>query len=106
MTDRQTDGQTDARGKTICLPTLSGVDIITSHNTIIQVSFVCLFLFVCPHTPSRCLGAYLHRTWWDPVVSLGDLILKGQCHLGHRSNFCFSEVVGFDLDKSWRVYGF
>ena len=28
MTDRQTDRQTDARGKTICLPTLSGGDII------------------------------------------------------------------------------
>ena len=27
MTDRQTDRQTDARGKTICLPTLSGGDI-------------------------------------------------------------------------------
>ena len=26
--DRQTDGQTDARGKTICLPTLKGGDII------------------------------------------------------------------------------
>ena len=25
--DRQTDGRTDARGKTICLPTLSGGDI-------------------------------------------------------------------------------
>ena len=24
QTDRQTDGRTDARGKTICLPTLSG----------------------------------------------------------------------------------
>ena len=24
VTDRQTDGQTDARGKTICLPTLKG----------------------------------------------------------------------------------
>ena len=35
MTDRWTDGgtdrQTDARGKTICLPTLSGGDIITKH---------------------------------------------------------------------------
>ena len=28
VTDRQTDGQTDARGKTICLPTLTGGDII------------------------------------------------------------------------------
>ena len=28
VTDRQTDGQTDARGKTICLPTLKGGDII------------------------------------------------------------------------------
>ena len=28
MTDRQTDGRTDARGKTICLPTLSGGDIM------------------------------------------------------------------------------
>ena len=27
MTDRQTGGQTDARGKTICLPTLKGGDI-------------------------------------------------------------------------------
>ena len=27
--DKQTDGQTDARGKTICLPTLKGEDIIT-----------------------------------------------------------------------------
>ena len=26
--DRQTDGQTDAQGKTICLPTLKGGDII------------------------------------------------------------------------------
>ena len=31
MTDRQTDRQTDARGKTICLPTLSGGDIINSN---------------------------------------------------------------------------
>ena len=29
VTDRQTDGQTDARGKTICLPTLKGGDIIS-----------------------------------------------------------------------------
>ena len=28
VTDRQTDGQTDAWGKTICLPTLKGGDII------------------------------------------------------------------------------
>ena len=28
VTDRQTDRQTDARGKTICLPTLKGGDII------------------------------------------------------------------------------
>ena len=28
VTDRQTDGQVDARGKTICLPTLKGGDII------------------------------------------------------------------------------
>ena len=28
VTDRQTDGWTDARGKTICLPTLSGGDIM------------------------------------------------------------------------------
>ena len=27
VTDRQTDRQTDARGKTICLPTLKGGDI-------------------------------------------------------------------------------
>ena len=27
VTDRQTDGRTDARGKTICLPTLKGGDI-------------------------------------------------------------------------------
>ena len=29
VTDRQTDGQTDARGKTICLPTLKGGDIMS-----------------------------------------------------------------------------
>ena len=29
VTDRQTDEQMDARGKTICLPTLKGGDIIT-----------------------------------------------------------------------------
>ena len=29
VTDRRTDRQTDARGKTICLPTLEGGDIIT-----------------------------------------------------------------------------
>ena len=29
MTDRRTHGRTDARGKTICLPTLSGGDIMT-----------------------------------------------------------------------------
>ena len=28
VTDRQSDGQTDARGKTICLPSLKGGDII------------------------------------------------------------------------------
>ena len=27
-------------------------------------------------------------------MSLENLILKGQCRLGHRSNFCFSEVLG------------
>ena len=32
MTDGRTDGQTDARGKTICLPTLSGGDIILKHR--------------------------------------------------------------------------
>ena len=30
--DRQTDRQTDARGKTICLPTLKGGDIIHLHK--------------------------------------------------------------------------
>ena len=30
--DGQTDRQTDARGKTICLPTLSGGDIITMQG--------------------------------------------------------------------------
>ena len=34
MTDRRTDGQTGAREKTICLPTLSGGDInITSVSS-------------------------------------------------------------------------
>ena len=33
MTDRQTDRQTDARGKTICLPTLKGGDIISPDVT-------------------------------------------------------------------------
>ena len=32
VTDRRTDRQTDARGKTICLPTLKGGDIIISVN--------------------------------------------------------------------------
>ena len=27
-------------------------------------------------------------------MSLEDLILKRQCRLGHRSNFCFSKVLG------------
>ena len=59
-----------------------------SYNTLIQETFVCLFcLLVCPHTPPRCLGACLLQTRWDPGVSLEDLILKGQCRLGHRSNF-------------------
>ena len=31
MTDRQTDGQTGARGKIICLPTLKGGDIMSTH---------------------------------------------------------------------------
>ena len=30
MTDRQTEGQTDAWGKTICLPTLKGGDIMST----------------------------------------------------------------------------
>ena len=34
MTDSQTDGQTDARGKTICLPTLKGGDIKTTNNCV------------------------------------------------------------------------
>ena len=32
MTDGQTDGQTDARGKTICLLTLKGGDIIINYK--------------------------------------------------------------------------
>ena len=36
VTDRQTDGQTDALGKTICLPTLKGGDI-KSGNTIFPI---------------------------------------------------------------------
>ena len=31
VTDRQTDRQMDARGKTICLPTLKGGDIISRY---------------------------------------------------------------------------
>ena len=31
VTDRRTDKQTDARGKTICLPTLKGGDIIIQY---------------------------------------------------------------------------
>ena len=32
QTDRQMDGQTDAWGKTICLPTLKGGDIIKNNS--------------------------------------------------------------------------
>ena len=32
MTDRRTDGQTDAQGKTICLPTLKGGGDITNKK--------------------------------------------------------------------------
>ena len=32
VTDRQTDRQTDARGKTICLPTLKGGDITNKQG--------------------------------------------------------------------------
>ena len=32
VTDRRTDGRTDARGKTICLPTLRGGDIISTKE--------------------------------------------------------------------------
>ena len=49
MTDRRTDGQTDARGKTICLPTLSGGDIITNVSEITR-SYHCLQL-----AASECL---------------------------------------------------
>ena len=31
VTDRQTDGRTDAWGKTICLPTLKGGDCMSTH---------------------------------------------------------------------------
>ena len=31
VTDRQTDGQTDAWGKTLCLPTLKGGDYMSTH---------------------------------------------------------------------------
>ena len=34
VTDRWTDGRTDARGKTICLPTLRGGDIITIQSLV------------------------------------------------------------------------
>ena len=36
QTDRQTDGRTDARGKTICLPTLSGGDIKSNSYTLFK----------------------------------------------------------------------
>ena len=34
MTDRRTDRRTDARGKTICLPTLKGGDIIPHDQSL------------------------------------------------------------------------
>ena len=37
--DGQTDGQTDARGKTICLPTLSGGDINRSEENDFVMSY-------------------------------------------------------------------
>ena len=41
MTDRQTDGQMDARGKTICLPTLKG-DGQTDGQTDARGKTICL----------------------------------------------------------------
>ena len=43
--DRQTDRQTDARGKTICLPTLKGGDIINSFfaRKLLLINVRCLF---------------------------------------------------------------
>ena len=39
MTDRQTDGRTDARGKTICLPTLKGGDIKRAIKIILDYEY-------------------------------------------------------------------
>ena len=49
VTDRQTDGQTDARGKTICLPTLRG-----RHNSYKVLRFVCVF-------PQKFIGVNTER---------------------------------------------
>ena len=56
VTDRQTDRQTNRRGKTICLPTLKGGDIITSQEFAIftrgykghhYVTIVAVYRFYC-----------------------------------------------------------
>ena len=46
--DGQTDGQTDARGKTICLPTLSGGDIIIDKPNMapIMINYIVAHLMI------------------------------------------------------------
>ena len=92
MTDRQTDGQTDARGKTICLLTLKGGDIISNHDTFLSLKIV--FSTVNntePYEMSHFLK-YLLKTY----AAISNAHLSRVCKRGKLSGSCLSTLNGFE----------
>ena len=59
-----------------------------------KVKFMCFFLFVPPKSVGRSSPNLLGRWRAAPDNSSRGSFFKGQCHLGQRSNFCISAVLG------------
>ena len=56
--------------------------------------YFCLFLFVPPSSLGRSLPNLVGRLRAAPGISSRGSFFKGQGHLGQRSNFCISAVLG------------
>ena len=102
MTDRQTDGQTDARGKTICLPTLAGgrhnrhENIICASIVSHSVSLMYLIPFNCGSTISL-VGKVPDGRGFEPHQGRGVLSLSKTLHLhclGKRPNMTEKLLTG------------
>ena len=82
QTDRRTDGQTDGQGKTICLPTLSGGDII-------YTDVICIWLYRV-HKPLQLVVS--HSSRYIQYLSSHNAKTKTQISCAVTvQRFCYSE---------------